>query len=132
MDIRNLSDIQLHDKVILDLKDALNQVDYDIYTNPGSEKNAGISGNYPDIIMTKKGETKAEFILEVETKESVNISECQIQWRKYSSEILATFYLVVPDVSLKSAQEFCKSQRINARFITYSIKLNQEIVFDFK
>lgn len=132
MDYRDINDMQLHDKVIHELKIALNQNDYDIYINPGSEKNAEISGNFPDVIMTRKNTRTADFILEVETKESVNYKECQDQWKKYSSEILATFYIVVPESSLKSAQELCKSHSINARFITYSINVNGSIEFDFK
>ncbi len=115
-------DLSLHDRVIEEIKDVLNQEDYDIYTNPGSEKNAGIADNYPDVIMTLKGETTVRYILEVETAISVTVTECLSQWKKYSSEIEATFYIVVPKSHLKVAQELCKSQGINARFATYVIE----------
>lgn len=44
----------LHDRVITEITPMLNSQNYDIYTNPGESKNAGIVENYPDIIMTEK------------------------------------------------------------------------------
>lgn len=45
----------------------LNQKSFDIYTNPGEQKNAGIKDNYPDVILTEKGTTTVKFIMEIET-----------------------------------------------------------------
>lgn len=128
---RESSDADLHDKVISEIKKVLNQDNFDIYTNPGQEKNAGISDNYPDIIMTRKGTTDVRFILEVETATSINLDEAINQWKKYSNEINATFYLVVPEESSKRAQELVRQVGINVRFATYSIDVNNNLNFKF-
>jgi hypothetical protein len=109
----------LHDKVINTAKDYLNQKDYDIYTNPNGFKNAGIGDNYPDIIMTKKGTSTVEFIIEVETEDSVDFSEADSQWKKYATEIKASFYILVPLNKKQVAIDLCRQVGISARFGTY-------------
>ena len=120
----------LHDRVVNALKGSLNNNEYDIYINPGQEKNAHIGENYPDVIMVKKGTSTAEFILEVEVASSVTQEEALRQWKKYSKEINATFYLVVPQGSLAKAKGICQSNNINVRFATY-IENNNNITFKF-
>lgn len=110
----------LHDYIVSQIVGHLNQTTYDVYTNPGQEKNAGIGGNYPDVIMTLKGNTTVRFILEIETEDSVTSNEVN-QWKKYASEIKATFYLVVPATTLIKAKALCQQNGINARFATYTI-----------
>jgi hypothetical protein len=109
----------LHDKVINAAVQVLNKVDYDIYTNPGSTKNAAINDNFPDIILTEKDKTTVKFIIEVETRETVNDREAEFQWKKYSTEIDATFYLLVPNESKSLAESICRRLGINARFATF-------------
>lgn len=128
---RNLQDADLHDKVIYEIRNVLNQKDFDIYTNPGQEKNAGIGNNYPDVIMTAKGTTEVRFILEVETEASVTLDEANNQWKKYSNEIKATFYLVVPQQVLSKAVTLCQQAGVNVRYITYSINHLNNITFNF-
>lgn len=120
----------LHDRVIEKIQKVLNQQNYDIYTNPGQEKNVSIGDNYPDIIMTEKNKDIVKFILEVETEESINIIEAN-QWKKYSDEINATFYIVVPEHDLSKAQRLCQQVGINARFATYTKGFFDEINFKF-
>ncbi len=122
----------LHDRVVREIKNSLNQQDFDIYINPGSEKNAGIAGNYPDVIMTGKGEKTAKFILEVETLDSITKDEAEVQWKKYATEIKATFYLVVPEVSINKATQLCQQVGINTRFVTYTVNpFDDKIFFKF-
>lgn len=121
----------IHDKVVHDIVSHLNTETYDVYTNPGQEKNAGIGDNYPDVILTEKNGTTVKFIMEVETVESVSQEEALRQWKKYVSEINATFYLVVPVSSLKKAKELCQREGINARFTTFSVN-GETINFDFQ
>jgi len=109
----------IHDNVIREAVKHLNQTDFDIYTNPGSLKNAGIGDKYPDIIMAKKGEKTAKFIIEVETADSVNITEANSQWKQYAMEINASFYLLVPEGSKQNAINLCNQVGISARFATY-------------
>lgn len=121
----------LHDRVISELVKVLNQKDYDIYTNPGQDNKYHIGDNYPDLLMTRKGDRTVRFILEVETQESVIIDEALSQWKKYALEIKSTFYLVVPVNSLKRAQELCQQVGINVRYATYSVGPDMSIVFNF-
>lgn len=121
----------IHDKVVRDIVSQLNTETYAVYINPGQEKNAGIGDNYPDVILTKKNESIVRFIMEVETVDSVSTDEAIRQWKKYTEEISATFYLVVPLTSLKKAKELCQQKGINARFVTYSVSGNV-ITYDFQ
>lgn len=121
----------IHDKVVHDIVSHLNTETFDVYINPGQEKNAGIGDNYPDVILTEKNGTTVKFIMEVETVESVSQEEAMQQWKKYVSEINATFYLVVPISSLKKAKELCQREGINARFTTFSVN-GDTIDFDFQ
>ena len=120
----------LHDTVITQIIPRLNTEKYDVYTNPGQEKNAGIGENYPDVILTVKGEKTVRFIMEVETEDSVTLVEAVNQWKKYVTEINATFYLVVPASVLSRAKMLCQQNGINARFTTYNIE-NNNINFQF-
>lgn len=120
----------LHDTIITQIIPRLNTEKYDIYTNPGQEKNAGIGDNYPDVILTLKGEKTVRFIMEVETEDSVTLVEAANQWKKYVTEINATFYLVVPASALSRAKMLCQQNGINARFTTYTIE-NNNIYFQF-
>lgn len=122
---------KIHDRVITEIIGHLNQKSFDIYTNPGEQKNAGIKDNYPDVILTEKGTTTVKFIMEVETLDTVTREESISQWKKYFTEINATFYLVVPSEMHTKAMELCKKGDINARFVTFSI-INDIITFDFK
>lgn len=128
---RDSTDANVHDKVISEIRNVLNQKDFDIYTNPGQEKNAGIGNNYPDVIMTAKGTPKVRFILEIETDASVTWEEAVNQWKKYSKEINATFYLVVPQQLLNKAVTLCQQAGVNVRYITYTIDYLNNITFNF-
>jgi hypothetical protein len=109
----------LHDKVISVAKDYLNQKDYNIYLNPNGQKNAGIGDNYPDIILTKKDTQNVAFIIEVETADSITLDEATNQWKKYATEINASFYLLVPTAYKNNAEHLCRQVGISARFATY-------------
>lgn len=121
----------LHDRVVREIVAHLNQKNYDIYINPGQEKNAGIGDNYPDVIMTEKGTKTVKFFLEVETTESVTQDEAIRQWKKYATEINASFYIVVPIQSLNKAKELCQKNNINARFATFLLR-NNNLIFNFQ
>ena len=121
----------IHDKIVRDIVLHLNTNAYDVYTNPGQEKNAGIGDNYPDVILTEKNGTTVKFILEIETADGVSTEEAVRQWKKYAKEINATFYIVVPVSSLKKAKDLCQREGINVRFATYSIT-GDVLSFDFQ
>lgn len=121
----------LHDEVIGQIIKHLNQKDYNVYTNPGQEKNASINGNYPDVVMTEKNGTTVKFILEIETADSVTEKEAEQQWKKYADEIKASFYIVVPSGMVAKAKEYCVKYNINARFASYNVGQNDVISFNF-
>lgn len=121
----------IHDRVVREIVNHLNNEAFDIYINPGQERNAGIGDNYPDVVMTEKGQNTVKFILEVETSESVTKDEAINQWKKYTSEINATFYLVVPVALLNKAKELCQRENINSRYATYSLS-GSTLTFDFQ
>ena len=121
----------LHDEVIRQIVGHLNHQDYDIYTNPGQQKNAGIGDNYPDVVMTIKNDTTVKFILEVEVAESVTENEASKQWKKYANEINASFYIVVPNGYVVRAKQYCVKFGINARFASFDVNQNDVITFNF-
>lgn len=121
MAIRNFHSQSLHDRVIQTAVSQLDKINHDIYANPGSQKNTVVNGNYPDIIITNKGDRTVQFIIEVETSESVNIAEATNQWRKYATEIRTSFYILVPFAQKNMAVSLCKQIGIAARFGTYNV-----------
>lgn len=129
---RESNNAVLHDRIIEEVIKVLNQVDFDIYTNPNQQRNSGIGDHYPDIILTAKGTKTVKFILEVETSDSITLNEAETQWKKYSTDIDATFYLIVPESSEYKANELCKQIGINVRFAIFSININGAITFNFK
>lgn len=122
----------LHDKIITEAIKHLNQTDFDVYTNPGNYKNAGIGDNFPDIVMTEKGQRTVKFIIEVETEDTVNSNEANNQWLKYSKEISATFYLMIPLNSKNNAQLLCNRYGINVRFATFQLDRFNNILINFE
>ena len=121
----------LHDEVIRQIIGHLNQRDFDVYTNPGQQKNAGIGDNYPDIVMTAKNERTVKFILEVEVADSVTENQASQQWKKYASEIRASFYIVVPNGYVTRAKQYCVKYGVNARFASYTVNQNDVVSFNF-
>ena len=128
---RTTESTNLHDRVIREIRYVLNQKEYDIHLNPVQEKNAGIAGNYPDVIMTIKGTPNVKFILEVETADSITKEEAEGQWKKYANEIKATFYIVVPEAFAFRAKQLCQQAGVNARFATFAINDLGKLTFKF-
>lgn len=108
----------IHDRVVSTVRNYLNQKDYDIYENPNGYTNARIGDHYPDIIMTAKGTFTADFIIEVETGDSITLAEATYQWKKYAA-INASFYILVPFSYKNIANDLCRQVGIAARLGTY-------------
>ncbi len=128
MNNRNKISEQTHDLVIYQTINILDNSNFDIYINPGKQKNTKVANHYPDIIITKKGERTVEFIIEVETSDSVTLAEAKDQWKVYATEIKASFYLLVPLGRKNDAARLCKQIGISARFGTYQMQNNGDIV----
>jgi hypothetical protein len=105
----------LHDRVVSYIQSHLDSLKYDIYTNPGSEQNWHIRGQFPDVLVTPKGSKSVQFVLEVETSDTVTADEARNQWKEYAT-LPGTFYLIVPQESLELAKIICSAQGISAKF----------------
>lgn len=116
----------LHDRVIEIAANNLRQTgNYRVYTNPGNQHNTRIGTLYPDIILTPPTTNTVQFIIEVETADSVTANEALAQWKGYSS-LGGTFYLLVPRESRILAENICRQYGIRAKFGTYfTNQLNQ-------
>jgi len=108
-----------HDRVIQVAADNLRNANkYEVYTNPGSERNTKVGEFYPDIIVTSRGSNTVQFIIEVETSSSINENEIT-QWRDYSA-LGGAFYLLVPQADLSKAKQLCSANNIVAKFGSFS------------
>jgi hypothetical protein len=83
---------------------------YNTYANPGAEKTVGVSGKYPDIVVTEKGSGKVRFVIEVETASSVDVTEAA-QWREFA-RLGPPLYLLVPQRVLPVAEGLCSKASI--------------------
>jgi len=124
MATRSLQSQTFHDQVVRIAAGYLDQAKYVVYTNPDGEKNTKIGNSYPDVIVTNKGESKALFIIEVETQDSITALEAINQWKEYQ-QLGGTFYLLVPRDSLQSAQQLCNAYSVRAKFGYYWVEDGQ-------
>jgi len=117
------TDQQYHDKILQTAADNLRSTGkYNVYTNPNGEHNTRLGDSYPDIILTPQNSNTVQFIIEVETSDSVNENEIP-QWREYSS-LGGIFYLLVPIQDLARAKQLCVANTITARFAYYVVENN--------
>jgi hypothetical protein len=107
---RDFGKQSIHDLVIGILKQRwMDTTKYNIDTNPGSEKNRWVGSEqnkqYPDLIAWARefNRDRARWIAEVETEESVTVSEASGQWTGYA-KLGLPFYLVVPIGYKRSAE----------------------------
>jgi len=126
MAVRSYRIQAIHDRVITVAADNLVRGrQFNVYRNPGQQLNTRIGVLYPDIILTPTNSNNVQFIIEVETSDTVNASEALSQWKSYSN-LGGIFYLLVPQASRILAENICRQHGIRARFGTYSIdSLNQ-------
>jgi hypothetical protein len=128
---RTSSSQSIHDNVIESAaRQIANQGKLKVYSNPGSLKNAGINGLYPDLILTPLGSNSVSFVIEIETTDSVTMNESS-QWKEYLA-LGGIFYLLVPAESLQAAKTICIRQSIAAKFGTYSIAANGSISIHYE
>lgn len=96
-----------HDKALRDIaRKRFDGIKYDVYTNPGGEKNAYVGPDsnplYPDIVVLEKGYGRSRTAIaigEVETQDSINEIESK-QWANYSATKIP-FYLYIPTGCIK-------------------------------
>lgn len=116
MGIRNYTLQSFHDSVIDVAASYLAQ--WTVYKNPGQQKNASIGNSYPDLILVNRTTNYIEYIIEVETSDTITAHEAANQWKIYSN-LPGTFYLLVPSESRSQAEFLCRQYGIQAKFGTY-------------
>lgn len=122
----------IHDRVIQVAASNLTRTNnYRVYTNPGSQHNTRIGNQYPDIILTPPNTNNVQFIIEVETIDSVNANEAISQWKIYAN-LGGTFYLLVPQESRILAGNICKQYGIHAKFATWAINSLNQITINYE
>ena len=104
-----------HDRVIRHLQAKLKRK-YEVTTNFGDEKNAGIKSGtltlFPDLVLNApdRGRRLAG-IIEVETTESVNHLEAMAEWANFGRSRVP-FYLYVPAGCVEMARRLCADQGV--------------------
>jgi ribosomal 30S subunit maturation factor RimM len=131
MAIRNDISQKEHDSVIEAAYFNLDKVNHHVYKNPDQQRNTSIilknnEHYYPDLIITSVYDTTVKFIIEVETKDSLNNNEVQ-QWQKFS-QLGGTFYILVPFVSKSLTELLCRQNDIKARIGTYRLQNTRYII----
>ena len=133
MSTEEISEQNVHDRAIKDI--ASNPELYpswgQVITNPGSEKNKAIKGQYPDIIFLVPRTGMELNIGEVETESSVNENVAINKWREYG-KLYIPFNLFVPDSCLEEATDLVKEHNVKAsihayRYSSDSIEIEIEI-----
>lgn len=76
-------------------KNIYEQNDKHATINPGSQKNEAFKGHYIDVIARKSASSNSDWLIEVETEDSVFESEAKDQWKAYD-DTYGVWYLAVP------------------------------------
>jgi len=132
MAYRNYLEQNIHDRVIQIAAENLRRNNnYYVYTNPGTHHNTNIGNLYPDLILTPPNSNNVQFIIEIETADSVNANEALSQWKAYSN-LGGTFYLLVPQVSRILAENICRQYGIQVKFGTWTINYLNQITITYE
>lgn len=115
---RLLTNKNIHDKTVRDVAERrFDNIKYDVYHNPGSEKNASVGTDanplYPDIVVLEKGYRRRTAIAigEIETEDSTNEKEAETQWEKFAKSKIP-FYLYIPAGSVQKTTAILKKKSI--------------------
>lgn len=132
MAARNGPNQTYHDRVIEIAADNLRRTGkYQVYTNPGNDHNTRIGQLYPDIILTPTNSNTVQFIIEVETSDSVTALEAINQWKPYST-LGGTFYIMVPQGSRSLVESICRQYGIQAKFATYWVDGSNHLQINYE
>ncbi len=108
-----------HDKVV-EIASSKLRNNFTVYTNSGNQQltRIGNSNLFPDIILTSRTDRNVQYIIEVETPESVASTEV-IQWKQFST-LGGTFYLLVRKEGREKAENLCRTCGITSvKFASY-------------
>lgn len=125
-----MNDKETYKKVLDRLFEGLNTDRHDKFMNDRlAERKFAVDDLYPDIILTKKGNTTIEFMIEIVVNEHISRTALLQKWLPLSKKG-PTYYLLVPKTKLKQVEKLCEDQKMQVRFGTYEIKQDKvEIKF---
>jgi len=100
-----------HDLVIeATVEQFANSAKYVILPNPGTERNAAVGHQYPDIVVTERGSAKVRLVIEVETTDTVGEQELA-HWRALAG-LGPPLYLLTPYAATPDAERLCATAGI--------------------
>lgn len=106
----------VHGQVIQVVAAAQNK--HDAYTNLGHQHNCSVQIGretvYPDLVLCRPRTMTVDYLIEVETDESVTEAE-SMQWVTYARGP-GSFWLLIPSSALATAQALCRRKGIVANF----------------
>lgn len=107
-----------HDKVVRDIAASTRYLAKlgRVGTNPGSEKNYRVDGEYPDIVVLEYGTGTPVEIGEVETEDSITETEAWLQWVGYG-RLGPPFDLFVPAITYSKARDIVQKSGVKLREI---------------
>lgn len=128
---RTSDDQSFHDQIIRLAANRISRENYNVHLNPNKEHNAQINSLYPDIIVTSANDRTVNFIIEIETINSVTDEEATEQWKPYSL-LRGTFILLVPAQLKMKTQDLCSKYNIVAKILTYFSDWPGQFRIDFE
>jgi hypothetical protein len=107
------------------------KTDYnDKFFNTELKKEYAIGNYYPDIILTKKGTSEVNFIIEITAPKQANLDYIMTVVKPIS-ELGGTFYLLVPKSEKNHIEKICRENQIHPRYGVYFKQGNElKILFE--
>ncbi len=116
---------EIYKIVLKSLFDGLRTDNHDKFLNDRtSVREFAVGDLYPDVILTKKGSTEIEFIVEIVIKSHLKKQTLFDKWEPLS-KIGPTLYLLVPKADQSIVEKWCSEQKLKARFGSYEMIANQ-------
>ncbi len=102
----------LHDKAVYTARGLYVEAGKKVWINPGSQQNKTWGGYYIDVIVASDSTEKRAWITEIETEDSVSMSEAQSQWKAYGKKY-SNWNLAVPIGLVAKARQLLKGQGVS-------------------
>jgi hypothetical protein len=118
---------QTRPKVIAYILRTLARDRYDVVDNTGSDKKI-IAGQFPDVLVYKKGSTTDRdllFVMKIEN--GGELIDSVPQWKELATAP-STFYIIAPQAKLADAKKLAAATNVKARFGWYTMDTTDEVV----
>ena len=114
----------LHDSAVYAAQDIYQKAGITVWINPGTQQNKSWRGYYIDVIVASNPEGTSAWVIEVETEDSVTLSEAQNQWKTYG-RVYDNWHLAVPRGLESKARQLLAGQGVsNCTVISWEQKSN--------